>query len=168
MADELAVSLRAVYEKLARGKPGVSERLVKTMAKWRGEIVDSMPGAVLAPAPLPGFSLALLDPQRTLLRSIVAELDAHAGERSCFDDLVERVCKGECVVAVRTFSTRGLLLNVQQMCSCFVSREHWGMPLLLVGAQHPVQAEEDATYDEQREKVVGDGTRSRCVASPLR
>jgi len=150
MADELAVSLRAVYDKLARTETGVSEGLVKTVAERCSEIIDSMPGATLASplgdiplliadgnhlahthrrlgplrdltsAPLPGFSLALLDPQRMLLRSIVAELDAHAGERSRFDDLVERVSKGECLVADRNFCTRGLLLSLQQKTSYFV------------------------------------------------
>ena len=186
MADELAVSLRAVYDKLARTETGVSEGLVKTVAERCSEIIDSMPGATLASplgdsplliadgnhlahthrrlgplrdlasAPLPGFSLALLDPQRMLLRSIVAELDAHAGERSRFDDLVERVSKGECLVADRNFCTRGLLLSLQQKTSYFVIREHASMPVQLVGERRLVNEEEDATYYEQRAQVVGE------------
>jgi hypothetical protein len=100
-------------------------------------------------APLPGFSLAILDPQRRILRSIIAEADAHAGERARFDTLIERVHRGECLVADRHFCTKGLLFALQRKRSYFAIREHAGLPLELVGERRLVKTDEDATLYEQ-------------------
>jgi hypothetical protein len=94
MRDEVTLSVRAVYDKLAHTETAVSEGLVKPVAERCEEIIDEMPGAALASpldgvpmliadgnhlahthkrlgalrdstaATLPGFSPALLDPQR--------------------------------------------------------------------------------------------------------
>jgi hypothetical protein len=184
MRDEIGVSLRAVYDKLARTETAVSEELVKTVAERCAEIIDSMPGSLLASplgdipliiadgnhlahthrridalrtseaAALPGFSLALLDPQRMLLRSIVAETDAHAGERSRMETLAERVNKGECLVADRHFCTRSFLQKLQAKRAYFVIREHANIPLELQGERVLVKANEDAMIYEQAARVL--------------
>jgi hypothetical protein len=179
MRDEVSVSVRAVYDKLAHTETAVSEGLVKTVADRCAEIIDEMPGATLpsplddiplliadgnhlahthkrlvalrdsAAAPLPGFSLALLDPQRMVMREIVAELDAHAGERSRFDDVIARVRPGECLVADRHFCTRELLLKLLAKRAFVIIRQHAGLPLQLVGERVLVKADETARYYEQ-------------------
>lgn len=193
MSEEVGVSVRAVYDKLARTETDVSEGLVKTVAERCSEIIDSMPASALPSlldgipiviadgnhlahtqrridalrdseaAPLPGFSLALLDPQRRILRSIVAEADAHAGERARFDTLIERVHRGECLVADRHFCTRGLLLAMQQKRSYFAIREHAALPLELVGERRLVKAEDDAVFCEQAARVVGEDGESITI-----
>src|SRR3954465_15799879 len=58
-AESIGVSLRAVYDKLARTEPAVSAELVRHTARTLGPVVAAMGGG--RPAWLPGYTVKILD-----------------------------------------------------------------------------------------------------------
>ena len=139
--EEIQTSKKAVYEKLAHMEPGVSEQLVMHVAHRCTELVEAMPGALLpsvfgaipavivdgnaiaaserrlavsrnvSAAPMPGKAVVLLDPQRMLIRKIIAEPDGHASEISRPQEVIDLVPPGHCIIADRLYCTRALIIG---------------------------------------------------------
>ena len=111
--EEVGVTVKAVYDKLQRVKPCVSQALVRQTAARMVKIVDAMkndspellPGyrvkildgnhlrrterrlgvlRELNVAPLPGHALVVLDPRRKLLIDVFPCEDAHAQDARCW------------------------------------------------------------------------------------
>jgi IS4 transposase len=157
-ADNLPVSLAALYEKVNRTEPailralvsGSAERLVpvvqalqpqSSLPGWQLRVVDGnhLPASEkrLAPlrgyrgAALPGHTLVVYDPDTTLVTDIVACEDAHASERSVVAPLIESAQAGELWIADRNFCTRAVMQGWHDRQAAFIVREHAHHPHLV-------------------------------------
>lgn len=153
MKEKIGVSTTALYNKLNRVEPAVSEALVRETAQEATRIIDEMPGAkrmvlkglhvlyldgnhlaatehrlaelrITREGPLPGQSLALLDAQRDLICDLIACEDGHAQERSLLPELLDRIQEQTVIVADRNFCTTKFLFGLHQRNAYFIIRQH--------------------------------------------
>ena len=78
--------------------------------------------------PLPGKSLAVLDPATMLIRDLFLCEDGHAQERSLLGAVLERVQPGELYIDDRNFCTGGFLCGIAGHRACFLTRQHERTP----------------------------------------
>jgi IS4 transposase len=164
-AGAVAASLTAVYNKLHRIEDSVSALLVGRTAARLGPLVEqvgglypqSVPGYRMrildgnhlagtehrlpetrdeSAAPLPGQTLAVLDPARRLITDIVCCQDGHAQERSLLDAIVAKVQERDLWMADRNFCVRRFLLSVAARGGYFVIREHANLNPEVLGESH--------------------------------
>lgn len=154
--EELAFTVKAVYDKLAGIELSVSEQLVRETAADLAQVVNELHGVQKGPLPgyetrildgnhlagsehrlkelrrlgaaaLPGQSLAVLDPQRWLLEDVIACEDGHANERTSIPAVLQRVQPGQCWIADALFSTFDFFFGIQQRKAYFLVRQHGGL-----------------------------------------
>src|SRR3954470_3760462 len=152
-AESIGVSLRAVYDKIARLEPGVSAELVRHTARTLGPVVTAMGGGRPAWLPgytvkildgnhlagtqhrlkelrtigagaLPGHALVVLDPQAMLVTDVFPCEDGHAQERSLLDSVLETIRAGQVWIADRNFCPTGFLFGIDRRGGHFVIRQH--------------------------------------------
>ncbi len=150
---EVGVTVKAVYDKLQRMKPCVSQALVRETSAQMVDLVDAMnvdrpellPGyrtkildgnhlrrterrlevlRELNVAPLPGHALVVLDPCRKLMIDVFPCEDAHAQERSLLTQVLETVERKDLWIADRNFCTTPFLLGLHSRGAFFVIRRH--------------------------------------------
>jgi IS4 transposase len=185
--EQVGVSVNSVYNKLAGVEPAVSERLVRDiaadLAAMRGllkaPLREPLPGyevvivdgnylagtdhrlkelRPLGAAALPGMSLCLLDPQRELIRDLIACEDGHANERALTARVLEKVRAGQCWVADRNFCTHPLLLGVAARKAFFVVRQHGQVEGQALSARRRIGRGEGGMIYEQKLRLTdGDG-----------
>ncbi len=78
--------------------------------------------------PLPGQSIAVLDPQQMLVVDVFLNEDGHAQERSLLPSVLETVKAKQVWIADRNFCTRQFLSGIAQRQSYFIIREHKSIP----------------------------------------
>lgn len=149
----LGVSVRAVYDKLSRLEPGVTEavvahtaaRLAPVVRRLTGRRPGLLPGyrvRVLdgnhlaatdrrlgelrgdAAGPLPGQALVVYDPDAGLVTAMVGCEDGHAQERASLPAVLGLVRPREVWVADRNFCTTGFLFGLVLRRARFVIRQH--------------------------------------------
>lgn len=152
-AEELTVSVHALYDKLKGTEPQVSQALVRDSAKrltpvlramkalsspllpgYRVKILDGkhLDGTehriketrTLNSAPLPGNVLVVLDPQLSLAIDAFPIEDAYAQERSQLPEVLETVEADDVWVADRNFCTTGFLFGLAKRDGFFLIRQH--------------------------------------------
>lgn len=153
MADEIPVSLAAVYQKVNHLEPGISEALVRHSASAACAVTDQADAAQvplvkglrtlivdgdhfaatehrlmgtrdLWAGPLPGFALAIYDPQYAMVVDMLPCEDAHAQERLLLGRLARRVSPNDLWLADRNFCTRDFLSDIIAREAFFVIRHH--------------------------------------------
>lgn len=156
-ANNLPVSLAALYDKINRTEPAILRALVQGNARrlapvvapmgtvpslpgWRLRVLDGnhLPASEkrLAPlrlhrgAALPGHTLVVYDPDSTLVTDIVSCEDAHAQERSAMAPLLACAEPGELWIADRNFCTHTILQGWHHARAHFIVREHAKHPRL--------------------------------------
>lgn len=151
--EEFAVSIRSVYNKLNKTEPGVCRALVCRTAEELCEVVDVLNTRrkpVLAgyrtrifdgnhltstdhrlkvlrrtrSGPLPGQTLAVLDPDRMLIVDLFCCEDGEAQERVMTDQVVAAARLGELWIGDRNFCTTRMLFGFARQCACFLIRQH--------------------------------------------
>jgi hypothetical protein len=151
--EPIGVSLSAVYDKLKGIEPHTSAALVAYSAVQAQELIEQLGGeqrSLLAgvrvkiidgnclsgrehrlketrtrrEAPLPGKSLAVLDPALGLITQLVPCEDAYTQERALVDAIVASVQAGECWLADRNFCTLKLIHGIAERGAWSVIREH--------------------------------------------
>jgi hypothetical protein len=151
--EELGVSIKSVYEKLAHVELPVTRELVRRTAEDMRKVLDALhapprevlPGyrvrvldgshlraterrldvqRMLNGAPLPGQALVVLDPQRMLIEDMIPCEDGHSQERALLVDLVEALRPGEVWIADRNFCTSMWLRELEINKSWFIIRQH--------------------------------------------
>jgi IS4 transposase len=154
----LPVSLAALYDKVKHTEPAVLRALVQDSAQhlmpvaaeltdpailpgWDLRIVDGnhLPASEkrLAAvrdqraAALPGHTLVVYDPDRTLVADIVACEDAYTQERTVATPLLACAQSNELWIADRNFCTRTLLQGWREARADFLVREHAKHPRLI-------------------------------------
>ena len=152
-AEEIGVTVKAVYDKLKGIEPGVCRELVRETAEHMASIIEKMGGtaSALLPgyrvkivdgnhlrrtdrriaelrrgnvAPLPGKSLVVFDPALRLVIDMIPCEDGHAQERSLLPQLTETMEPGDVWFADRNFCTTRLLFTFFVAKSHFVIRQH--------------------------------------------
>jgi Transposase DDE domain len=151
--ERVPVTLKSVYEKLQHIETGVSGELVRSVADRCQDLVMELGGACtpLLPGyrvkildgnhlagtqkrlkvtrghsagPLPGQSLAVLDPAMMLISHVIPCEDAHTQERALIGQVLPLVQKGEVWIEDRNFCTTDFLLGVIDRDAYFVTRRH--------------------------------------------
>lgn len=182
-ADRFGVSVRSLYSKLAGIEPRVTEELVASTAADLGAVMQSLKAAphatplegyevrvldgnylsgtdhrltelrTLGAAALPGMTLCVYDPQRNLVRGLIACEDGHANERRLIDQVLPGVEAGQCWLADRNFSVHAFLFGVAGRDACFVVRQHTQLVGEPVGRRRKVGRVEGGTLYEQGLRV---------------
>lgn len=153
ISERVPVTLKSVYEKLQDIEAAVSTELVRHVATRCRGLIAELGGARLPPlpgyrvriidgnhlastqrrlkvtrghsaGPLPGQSLAVLDPALMLVTDVVLCEDGHAQERSLLDQVLPLVDEGDAWVADRNFCTVDFLAGIAARRASFVIRRH--------------------------------------------
>jgi IS4 transposase len=149
----IGVTVKAVYDKLDRTEPGLSEALVATTARRLEPVIDAMGGGrepllpgyrvrildgnhlaatehrieelrTLRAGALPGQGLVVLDPRTMLATDVVTCEDGHAQERSLLDRVLLLVEPRDVWVDDRNFCTTEFLFGIARRGAFFVTRQH--------------------------------------------
>lgn len=157
MKEEIGVSLNALYNKLDRVEPGLSQALVRHsyaqveklgslletghppyVQGYRCRILDGnhvsatehrlLETRDFAAAPLPGKLLVVLDPCREAIADVFPIEDGHAQERSSLDPVIETVQAKDLWIIDRNFCTLKFLYSIHQRMAAFVTRQHGNLP----------------------------------------
>jgi IS4 transposase len=176
---ELAVTAKAVYDKLQRMEPGVSRKVVCETAVAIRQILDKTRGAwprllpgyrvkildgnhlrrtqrrlqelsALNAAPLPGHCLVVLDPERKLVIDVFPCEDGHAQERSLLPAVLETVQPRDLWIADRNFCTSGFLTGIAAQGGYFIIRAHGSsLPHELLGRRKKAGVTDSGVVYEQ-------------------
>jgi IS4 transposase len=151
-AQDLPVSITALYDKVNRVEPAVVQALVRGSADrlapvmaalrkdiapwlrgWRVRVVDGnhLPASEkrLAPlrgfrgAALPGHSLVVFDPDAGVVIDLVPCEDGHASERGLLAPLLAASAPGELWIGDRLFCTRAAILSASSRGAAVLFRE---------------------------------------------
>lgn len=165
--DDVSVSIRSLYDKLAHVEVSTSRALLRHTADQVSELIDCVKGnkrsllpgyrvltldgchpagtehrlGVLrgtAAGALPGLSLVLLDVQKMLVTDAVFCEDGHAQERSLLDEIVPSIAKRDVVIDDRNFCTRKFLADIARRKAYFITRQHARMPWISEGKRRYV------------------------------
>jgi hypothetical protein len=151
--EDFEVSVRSVYNKLNGTETQVCRALVRETAGPLEEIVAAL-GPTRKPqlagyrtriidgnhltstehrlkalrttksGPLPGQSLAVLDPDRMLIVDLFPCEDGEAQERRIFPEVIPSAQAGDLWIADRNFCTTGFLFGLARQGACFAIRQH--------------------------------------------
>lgn len=165
--QQIDVSVKALYDKLAHTELAVTRELVRRTAERMQDVLAALEperskalagyalrildGSHLAATehriketrtrrggPLPGHALVVLDPRRGLIVDLIPTEDGHAQERSLLPDLIEDLQPGQLWIADRNFCTVLWLHEVALNESFFIVREHAGMTVETSGPRRSV------------------------------
>ena len=157
MSAEIGVSKTAVYDKLNRLEPKVSQALVRYSAREMKTIIEEVGGqrpellpgyrinildgnslgatehrlSVLlntGAGALPGKSLVVLDPDLGLATDIFPCEDGHAQERSLLPEVLETVEASDLWIGDRNFCTLGFILGIESKQAFFLIRQLHFLP----------------------------------------
>lgn len=155
--QQIAVSLQAVYEKLANVELQTSQALVQFTARQASDLIDRCKGSRKPPlkgyktrvldgnhliktqhrlgvlrdttaGALPGQSLVLLDPARALIQNLILCEDGHAQERSLTDEVLPLLTPRTLLIADRNFCTLRFLFGIAARKASYIVRQHGRMP----------------------------------------
>jgi IS4 transposase len=190
--ERVGVTIQAVYQKLARIEPAISERMVEETASRLDEVLRAMhvhedkplPGFELrvvdgnhlagtehrlkelrssGAAALPGQALVVLDPQRKLIKRLLLCEDGHANQRPLMPDLLPFVERKQCWLEDRDFCTVAFLFGVKERKAYFLVRQHAQLQGCPEGKSHKVSHTETGTVYEQRVRLADANRRSMIV-----
>jgi len=182
--DELGISVRAVYDKLQGVELPVTRELVRRTAERMRQVSQALEpareslsgydlrivdGSHLAATehrlgptrrvqggPLPGQSLVVLDPARSLILDMLPCADGHAQERSLLVELVDELRPAQLWIADRNFATVMFLHEIAVSRAYFIVRRHANLPLVPQGDERACGRCETGELFEQA-GVVPDG-----------
>jgi Transposase DDE domain len=146
-------SAQALYGKLGRLPPAVSEAVVRYSAERCGELLEFSPPARDQPLPgyrmrvldgnvlagtnhrlkalrrwlnacLPGKSLVVYEPGTGLVTDLVLCEDAYTQERALLIHVLERLRQRDLIVADRNFCTLRFVMGVRARSAFFIVRQH--------------------------------------------
>jgi len=151
--EQLPVGDQAIYDKLRGMEPGLSAALVADSAARIAPVVDAL-GARSKPwvpglrtrvldgnllsktqrrirelrrtwaAGLPGRVLAVYEPESDLVTRVYLTPDAHASERTLFDDVLAGAAADDLWIADRNFCTHKFLFGLVARKARFAIRQH--------------------------------------------
>jgi hypothetical protein len=188
LLQQVPVTLKCVYEKLQHIETAVSAALVGWVADRCGGLITELGGACqpLLPGyrvrildgnhlaatqkrlkvtrghsagPLPGQSLAVLDPALMLVTDLIPCEDAHTQERALLDQVLPLVNQGDVWIEDRNFCTVDFLSGIAQRQAFFVVRRHGNLTVEPQGEFGPEFETDTGWVSERRVWVCRDGKR---------
>lgn len=188
----MGVSRPALYAKLNGLEPAISQALVRYSSEQLLPLVkelevsqpSALPGYSIRIAdgnhlgatehrlailrtkragPLPGQSIAVLDPEQMLVTDLFPCEDAHAQERSLLPAVLETVRKAQVWLADRNFCTRAFLFGIAKRLAYFVIREHQNLPWQALEPLQEVGRSKTGKIFEQTVKLSDDTGKSLIV-----
>jgi IS4 transposase len=184
----IATSHQALYQKLGRVPPALTEALVRLSCARLRPLVAVMPAAEPPLLPgyrarildgnvltktehrlkplrakangcLPGKALVVYEPEVGLVTDLIMAEDAYAQERVLARDLVPRVEPGEVWIADRHFATAPFTFGVQRRGGFFLVRQHQSnLPVAALTEPGAAGQTETGTVYEQRVRTVDGAT----------
>lgn len=153
--EQIPVSVKAVYDKLANVEPVTSRALVQHTAEQSRGLIRSMGGGCQPLLPgyqvkildgnhlqgsdhriqelrevgggaLPGLCLALLDPRWRTIEDVIPCEDAHTQECCLLDGLLEQVEPKDVWIDDRHYCTSDCLFGLISRGAFFITRQHAG------------------------------------------
>ena len=189
----ITASAAALYGKLGRLPPALSEAVVRYSAQRCGQLLSVTPrvrdeplpgyrtrvldGNVLAGthhrltplrrwlnACLPGKSLVVYEPGTGLVTDVVLCEDAYTQERSLLTQILPRVAANEVLIADRNFCTKRYVFGVHRRDAFVIVRQHKkSLPGRPVGRRTTCGSTDTAKVYEQRVRVTDDETGEALV-----
>ena len=176
---EIPASDQAVYDKLQRIEPRVSQALVRYAHDQAAQVIDSLgdrdapllsgyrcrflDGCHLnatqrrikelrnvADGPLPGTALVVLDQETQTAADVFLTQDGHAQERSLLDEVLQTVRERDLWIADRNFCTIGFMKGIDDRNATFVIRQHGQLKGELRGDRRYVGRVEGGAAFEQK------------------
>lgn len=190
---DVAVSAKALYDKLKRVEPCVSRALVRETAERMGAIVRRTRGALpdLLPgyralivdgnhlraterrlkglrgqnvAPLPGHAAVVLDPALMLAVDVFPCPDGHASERTLLPPLLEVLRAKDLLLADRNFCTTNFLWDIAERKAFFLIRQHGSsLKCELVGRRKVAGRIATGAVYEQSLRIFGRNDQTRTI-----
>lgn len=177
-AEEIGVSVVAVYDKLKRMNTNTSATLVRlavseaipiieAIGGWQesllpGYRVNLLDGNCLAASehrikelrglssgPLPGKSLVVLDPALRMPIDVYPCEDGHTQERALLEGVLETVKANDLWIADRNFCTRNFLHGIAVREGYFVIRAHKKLPIERLTPQCQLETTDTGRLYEQ-------------------
>jgi hypothetical protein len=153
LQEEVGVSVQALYDKLRKTEPVVSQALVREsflrlkplVSRLQAQRKSLFPGyclkildgnhltgtehriretRTLHSSPLPGQALVVLHPDQRLIADVFPCEDAHAQERRMLDDVLPTVKEFDLWLADRNFCTTAFLFGLHRKKAAFIIRQH--------------------------------------------
>ncbi|MGB7249960.1 MAG: transposase [Phormidesmis sp.] len=191
LEKQIGVSKPALYSKLNGLEPPISQALLRYSHRELSPVVKALGfcegrqlpgyrirladgnhlGATehrLAPlrttrsGPLPGQSIAVLDPEQMLVSDIFPCEDAHAQERSLLPEMLATVSADEVWIADRNFCTRETLIEIGRRQAFFIIRAHQNLPYEALAPLTAVASSSSGEIFEQPVSVTYEGECLRC------
>ncbi|MEO0644691.1 MAG: transposase [Cyanobacteria bacterium J06650_10] len=191
LEKQIGVSKPALYGKLNGLEPKISQALVRYSHRELAPVVSALglsaghqlPGYQiriadgnhlgatehrLAPlqttrsGPLPGQSIAILDPEQMLVSDVFPCEDAHAQERSLLPAMLETVAPNDVWIADRNFCTRVALIEIAQRQAYFIIRAHQNLPWEALEPLRAVGSSPTGEVFEQPVRITHENVRITC------
>ena len=188
LLERVPVTLKSVYEKLQNIETAVSAELVRSVAGRCQGLINELGGACqqLLPGyrvrildgnhlaatqkrlkvtrghsagPLPGQSLAVLDPALMLVTAVIPCEDAHTQERALIGQVLPLAQKGDVWVEDRNFCTADFLLGLARRRAYFTVRRHGNLTVEPQGEFGPEVETDTGWVSERRVWVCRGGQR---------
>jgi len=103
----------------------------------------------LGDAPLPGHTVAVLNPHVELIEDLIACEDGHANQKPLDVLLLDQVQRRQCWIGDRDYSTMEFMFGIKQRKAYFIIRQHGTVKGKLVGRRRRVGETETGTVYEQ-------------------
>lgn len=186
-SPDIGVSVKSVYNKLAGIEPAVSESLVRQTAAELKPTIEEMDATLPGPlagydvrivdgnhlsgtqhrlkelrtigdAPLPGHTVAVLNPHTELVEDIIVCPDGHANQKPLYVQLLDKVERGQCWIADRDYSTLDLMSGIAERKASFIIRHHGGLKGKGVGRRRRVgRIDTGVVYEQDWRFTTADG-----------
>jgi Transposase DDE domain len=177
-SEDIGVSVKSVYNKLAGIEPAVSESLVRETAADLKSTIEEMNATLPGPlagydvrivdgnhlsgtqhrlkelrtigdAPLPGHTVAVLNPHTELVEDVIVCRDGHANQKPLYLQLLDKVERGQCWIADRDYSTLDFMSGIAERKAYFVIRHHGGLKGESVGRRRRIDRIDSGVIYEQ-------------------
>ncbi len=177
-SESLNVSRTALYNKLNRTEPLITQALIRYSTEQFQPIITALGGQAeqllpgyrvqildgnclgasehrlavlrdLPSAPLPGKSLVVLDPVARLATDLFPCEDGYTSERALLDSVLARMCASDLWIADRHMCTLGFLWGIAQRQAYFIIRQHQTMPWEALEDLKPLGRVETGSVFEQ-------------------
>jgi hypothetical protein len=185
--SDISVSVKSVYNKLAGIEPAVSESLVRETAADLKPVIEAMDATLPGPlpgyevrivdgnhlsgtqhrlkelraigdAPLPGHTVAVLNPHVELVEDLIVCTDGHANQKPLYVHLLDQVRRRQCWIADRDYSTLDFLSGIAQRKAYFVIRQHGNLQGEPVGRRRRVgRIDTGVVYEQGLRLTTVDG-----------
>ncbi len=183
--EEVGVTVQSVYNKLNGIELAVSEALVRETAADVKGVMEAMNATLAGPlpgydvrivdgnhlagtdhrikelrdlgdAPLPGHTVAVLNPHFELIEDLIACEDGHANQKPLYVLLLEQVQRGQCWIGDRDYSTMEFMFGIKRRRAYFILRQHGSLKGRLVGRLRRVGETDTGTVYEQSIQLTND------------